>query len=455
MTFRTRALLILATATLAVLCGCKPAATPPPAPVNADIRRDATVVAIESTMPSVVSIATSVTNEYRNWYEDWVARSFGKRAPTFKKEELTGIGSGVIIDERGYLITCFHVVSNALNTTRYQVKLSNGEQYDARRIARSPQKDVALLQIIAPPDKKFKPMRFSTDDDLLLGESVIAVGNPFGLGGSVTRGILSSKNRRADSGNDTLDVPDWLQTDADINPGSSGGPLINLRGDLIGLNVRVGEGQGIGFAIPARQVSLALSEFFTPEAMNNTWFGARVGSFNAPLTIISVQPRSPAERAGLQVGQRILKVNGDAPRNLIDFHRFLTSHNDLSASIEVAASGSPKTHTVQMIDFHDLIQQRLGMDLRSVKDEDVNSLRIARNAGAIVNSVEKDGPAEKAQLRPGFVITGLDDRRINSPELIADALSTKETGDHMKVLVYVPPTFGASAGEYTTTITVR
>src|SRR6202007_2840747 len=129
---------------------------------------------------------------------------------------------------------------------------------------------------------------------------VLALGNPFGLGCSVSRGILSAKSRVVPKESDQLDWHNWLQTDASVNPGNSGGPLVNLRGELIGLNVAIlAEGQGIGFAIPIRQVSEALSAIFTPETSGKAlWFGARVKVGPTPLTVTLVQPRSPADKAG-------------------------------------------------------------------------------------------------------------------------------------------------------------
>src|SRR5207342_805516 len=163
--------------------------------------------------------------------------------------------------------------------------------------------DVALIKIRAKSGEKFTAVKFGADDDLLLGETVLALGNPFGLGGSVTKGILSSKSRRPPSETMPLDVPDWLQTDAAINPGNSGGPLVNLRGDLIGVNVAVyREGQGISFAIPVRRITAALAEMYSPETLQSLWFGARVKPGQFPLTVASVQSESPAAKAGLRAG---------------------------------------------------------------------------------------------------------------------------------------------------------
>src|SRR5512137_1535361 len=266
-----------------------------------DIRRDATVAAIEQVNPSVVNIATETIIEQRDWYEDLFRRFYG--VPSRQQKSLN-LGSGVIINEEGYIVTNFHVVRRA---SRIQVKLWDGREFEADPVVATESSDVALLKIRSKPGEKFKAIKFAEDDDLLLGETVLALGNPFGLGGSVSKGILSSKNRRPATGGEPLNIEDWLQTDAAINPGNSGGPLVNLRGELIGLNVAVyreerGErGVGVGFSIPVKQVSAALSQFFTPEVRDSVWFGAEFKAGAGPLTVRAVKPGSPADRAGLKI----------------------------------------------------------------------------------------------------------------------------------------------------------
>src|SRR6266702_6335924 len=241
-----------------------------------DIRRDATVAAVERVMPSVVNIATATVVEYEDFYQRLFSEFFGQGGYRPRREQEYSIGSGVIIDEDGYVLTNLHVVRRA---TRTQVKLWDGREYEADRIVATPNSDVALLKIRCKPGEKFKAANFAADDDLLLGETVLALGNPFGLGGSVSRGILSSKNRRPSLEDEPLNVADWLQTDAALNPGSSGGPLVNLRGELIGLNEAIyRQGHGIGFAIPIKQVTEAVSEIFVPEATQSVWFGALIKS---------------------------------------------------------------------------------------------------------------------------------------------------------------------------------
>src|SRR4051812_28572227 len=269
----------------ALLGLCSAAASEP------DIRRDATVEAVQRIMPCVVNIATETVVPIRDPLENLFRDFFNPYYRNRPADTQFSLGSGVIIDEEGFVLTNFHVVGRA---SRVWVKLANGKEYEADKMVGTSFTDVALVKIRAKDGEKFTAVKFGADDDLLLGETVLALGNPFGLGGSVTRGILSSKSRRPPTENEPLDVNDWLQTDAAINPGNSGGPLINIHGDLIGLNVAVyKEGQGIGFAIPVSQVSEALASFFSPEVRHLLWFGARLKAAPAQLTVADVQPNGP------------------------------------------------------------------------------------------------------------------------------------------------------------------
>src|SRR6266540_4549812 len=261
-----------------------------------DARRDATVEAVEQVMPSVVNIATETIVEYNDPFEQMLREFWGPYYRRRQPNTQYSLGSGVIIDEDGYVLTNLHVVRRA---GKIRVRLADGREFEARRIVGNTPKDVALLKLVGAGNEKFTAVKFAKDDDLLLGETVLALGNPFGLGGSVSRGILSSKNRRPSLENEPLDVADWLQTDAAINPGSSGGPLINLKGELIGLNVAIyRQGHGIGFAIPIKQVTEAVSEIFTPEVTRSVWFGARIKSGPYPLRVTEVDSESPAAKAG-------------------------------------------------------------------------------------------------------------------------------------------------------------
>lgn len=395
-----------------------------------DIRRDATVNAVEQVMPSVVNIATKGKEPVRNIFDQFQRQMLNQ--PLYN--EVSSQGSGVVIDDNGYLLTNFHVIRDA---DEIQVQFVNGTNiYEATVVKSDAKTDVALLKIKAGPNQKFRAIKLAKEDDLLLGETVLAMGNPVGLGGSVTKGILSSKSRVAPQQGEALDLPNWLQTDAPINPGNSGGPLVNLRGELIGINVAVlneapnGEPvQGIGFAIPIRLVENALSEIFPTEFVRSYWFGARAKVGSYPLVLTSVQPDSPAGKAGLKVGDVVMQVNGKVPKTFIEFGDLLASNAQKQISITYKRADAVQEATLRLVPeasvFNsDLIRKKLGFV-------------VERNSyGFIINEVEPNSPAANAGLTPNTLIWAVD--RQTPPDDIASfakLLYAKRKGD--SVLLHV------------------
>ncbi len=408
----------------------------PAARTETDIRRDAVVQAVEKVMPSVVNIATETLVEARNPIEELF---YGSR--THKS-----LGSGVIISDDGYLLTNMHVVKSA---TRIQVKLSDaagGGVYDVQPVyVVTPNQDVALLKITPKPGQKFKAVHFARNDDLLLGETVVALGNPFGLGESVSRGILSSKSRVPAKEGQDLGMENWLQTDALINPGNSGGPLIDLHGDLIGINVAILQGaQGIGFAIPIKEVRQALEQMFNPETASR-WFGARV-AVNWPLKVESVEDGSPAKTAGMKTGDIILRLDGQAPRDFMDFNGRLreTSHTNFVLTID--RGGDQRDVTVAVQPFAELFRRRLGVELQDLTPDLVDQMGLGplggTETGLFVSKVEKGSPADEAELHKYCVINGFGQRRVRNGLDIFVVLSRLQKGDTTELSYLAPRTRG-------------
>jgi len=412
---------------------------------DADLRRDATVTAIERVMPSVVNIATETLIEHHDLYEELFRQFYGSPGP----DKAYSLGSGVIIDEDGYLLTNWHVVSRA---NRIQVKLWDGREYEAQVLVATSRSDVALLKIKARPEDKFIAIKLAPDDDLLLGETVLALGNPFGLGGSVTKGILSSKNRRLATGKEPLNEQDWLETDAAINPGNSGGPLVNLRGELIGLNVAVareGVGMGMGFSIPIKQVSEALSRFFTPEWTDSLWFGARLQAGSGPLQVLEVKPASPAARAGLRAGDQLVQIDGQPARGLIDANRLLCGLTNHDGRLVVMRSGERTSLTpLRLVPLEELIRQKLGCSLLEPTTQRALRLGIQAGDGLLIEDVEKDGPADQAQLQRDYLLTAIDGQSAVELKQVAQLLSEKKKGDPVQLTLVVQRRLGMSHIEY-------
>jgi len=417
------------------LCGAEP-----------DVRRDAAVQAIEQVMPSVVNIATETIIHVRDPFEE-LFRGFWdpyhRRQPPHSQYSL---GSGVVIDEAGYLLTNDHVVRRA---DKIAVKLSSGTNvYEATVAANDPKSDVALLKLKARPGEKFKAIKLAREDDLLLGETVLALGNPFGLGGSVSRGILSSKSRTAPKEGEALDIPNWLQTDASINLGNSGGPLVNLRGELIGINVAVlSEAQGIGFAIPIKRVIEALSEIFPTEFVKSFWFGARVKVGTTPLVISTVQPESPAGRSGLKNGDAILEVNGRTPKSFIDFTDLLARQAGAEVRLVVQRGTERRNVAVRLVPEKDvfnreMIREKLGLNLEELTPQLAGRYGVRASDGFIVTGVEPGSPAASAELHRGVLVTAIDGQTPPDVTGAAKLLYTKKKGERVQLEIAVQQRLG-------------
>lgn len=408
-----------------------------------DPRRDATVEAVAKVMPAVVNLGTEtivrVRDPLADLFEEFWGPYYRRRPPSAQYS----LGSGVIIDETGYILTNDHVTRRA---SRIWVKLSEeagGKTYEVERVAGSQESDVALLRIIAEPDERFTAVKFAADDDLSLGETVIALGNPFGLGGSVSRGILSSKSRRPPQENSPLGLEDWLQTDAAINPGNSGGPLINLRGELIGLNVAIfSEGQGIGFAIPVKRVAEALADIFSP-AIGRMWFGASVRPAGSGVAVAQVEPESPAAKAGLREGDLITEVKGRPIKGFIEFTKeLLASGADRDIKLVYERDGTQRETSARLLAeaevFNErLIKEKTGLSLQELTRDLAWRLGLWGADGLLVAGVDKDSPADELGIKPGSLIIGLNGEPVNDIVAAARLLHGTKEGDEVRVVLLI------------------
>lgn len=328
---------------------------------------------VEKVMPSVVSVevkfanAAAVVDGNGDGQPDMNnlppgLKDFFNQFPQFKnrmpqKPEGGGmaLGSGFVITTDGYVVTNNHVVQDA---EEVKVRFQNGDSYDAKVIGTDPKTDLALLKIKS--DKTFPAVSF-TKTEAKVGDYVMAVGNPFGLGGTVTRGIVSARGRDIGSG----PYDDFLQIDASINKGNSGGPTFNLDGEVVGINTAIfspsGGSVGIGFAIPASIASNVIEKLKTDHKVTRGWLGVQIqpvtadladslGLENAKGAIISdLTVGSPAKTAGLKQGDTILKVDGTEISDAHDLARViagLTPGKDVSLSI--IRGGKPQTITVTL-----------------------------------------------------------------------------------------------------------
>ena len=402
-----------------------------PVASEADPRRDLTVSVVERVLPTAVNIATAkVVSQEDGWLRFW--NPYHRQRPP--QSVGYSAGSGVFIDETGYVLSNEHVVAG---TDKIWVNPANSTNiFEAVIVGTDARADLALLKIQGQPGEKFPAIPFAQDDDLLLGETVLAIGNPFTLGGSVSRGILSSKSRAAPGDAERLDVPNWLQTDASINPGNSGGPLVNLRGELIGVNVAKTAMQGIGFAIPVKQVVESLSAMVTPENSNRRlWFGARVRAGGPALTVLEVAAGSPASQAGLRVGDDILEVNGKKPSGFVNFEELLANSQRPDVSLTVRRDGRPQKFTVRMVPLAEVfnavfIRKKLGLTLQALTPQLARSLGVSGASGFVIANVDPDVPEG---LTPGLLVTTVDGQRPADLVAAARLLEGKQPGQTVQL----------------------
>lgn len=400
-------------------------------------RRTPIVKAVEKALPGVVNIGTErlVTVRHTDplrrfrgdlfdqFYEDF----FGSRRRT---EVQHSLGSGVIIDPAGYILTNFHVVERA---SRIRVTLADESTYEAVFLAGDEVSDLALLKI--EPLRPLTPVEFAPDDDLMLGEPVIALGNPFGLAQTVTVGVLSAKNREARYQGEVL-FRDILQTDAAVNPGSSGGPLLNADGEMIGVNVAIyHEAQNIGFAVPVHRVRALLARWLSPRLQGKRWLGFDAVEEQGQVRVAVSQsllelPTAP----NLQPGDIVRRVDGRPVQDLYDFHKALLNRRiGDSVELEVEREGKLENVTVKVTalpkpDGVQLARRWLGLELAETPVSASGS-RGGIGKGLIISGVVSNSKAEKAGLRPGLFVVGMNEARVNSLDDVGLALEMVRPGD--------------------------
>jgi serine protease Do len=367
------------------------------------------VTAVRQIRPSVVSIRgqkTSLASEAATTDAD------GPR-------QVNGMGTGTIIDERGYILTNYHVVSDV---RRIEVTLDDGRGYTADLVASDAAADLAVIKI--PTAKPLPVVRLGTSSDLMEGESVIALGNAFGYEQTVTRGIISALGRDVQV-SETQSYDDLIQTDASINPGNSGGPLLNIDGEMIGVNVAVRAGaQGIGFAIPIDSALAVASRLLNVERLRNNSHGlvTQVGDdLEAPVRISKVMPDTPAAKLGILPGDEIVSIGSLRTVRPLDLERALLDRPaGQSVQIEVRRGGqtmmmdfamaesAAKTLAVSTsISNDEKVWQVLGLRLSEEPRSTFQRRNLKYRGGMHVEAVRTGSPADKEGIAPGDILVGM------------------------------------------------
>ena len=418
---------------------------------------DQLVQIVEDATPSVVTIKTEKTLKIRQsdmfgggFWDSW----FG--TPQEYDQSQKGMGSGVIFSPEGFIVTNNHVISGA---DKILVKIVNGSEIEAKLIGSDPRTDVAVLKI--NPFSGMKPLKIGNSDMLRVGELVLAIGSPLEeqLSQTVTMGIVSAKGR---SNMGLADFEDFIQTDAAINPGNSGGALINVKGELVGINTaimsRSGGNQGIGFAIPVTMAKNAMESLIQfgkvvrgysgifVSGMREEQIKAASVSGKAAILVTEVDPQGPGVLAGIQPGDIILKLNGLDINDAVQFRsRIATMSPGNKVEIEFSRKGKIALTNLILKEVpvpgegkSSLSSSKyfLGFSAELLTPALQNKYRIPDYDGLIVTEVVPDSKAAKGGLNPGDVLLSVDNRAVKNQEELMDSIKGKNEGEVIRLKIW-------------------
>jgi len=367
------------------------------------LRRSPVVEVFERTKDAVVSIACTRVVErpvrLADPFEPFFHLPFDAPYP---KREVQTVGSGFVLDSRGYVVTNAHVVRQTIDQ---KVIFKGDRRLDARPVAVLDKADLAILKVDA--DEPLPELPLGRSDDLMIGETVLAIGNPFGYDHTLTTGVISALDRRLDFPNGVT-YTGLIQTDASINPGNSGGPLLNILGELIGINTAIrGDAQNIGFAIPVNELRKAVPDMLSLEHLKRVKVGLRVES-RSGIVVVEVEPDSPAHAAQIKPGDQVVSMNGRRLKHDVDFYiSLLDKRAGDTVTLVVERAGRSLTAALTLRakpvpDGARLAQAKLGMRIQTLPAELREQLEL--EGGLLVVEVDPGGPADRAGIERGMII---------------------------------------------------
>ena len=382
-------------------------------------------------------------------FKEFFGHQFGdQNQPEFKQPAQ---GSGFIIDKSGYIVTNNHVVEGADKIT---VILKDETQYDAKVVGLDPVTDIALIKV--DPKHSLPTVRLGSSGDLRVGEWVAAIGSPFGLEYTVTAGIVSAKGRVIGSG----PYDDFIQTDASINPGNSGGPLINMQGEVVGINTMIiAAAQGIGFAIPVDQAKGIIAQLKSDGEVTRGWLGVTIQDLKGDLAdyygvegksgvmVADVVPGDPADKAGIKPKDIITEVNGkkvDTSRDLTNLAAMLTVGE--TAEVTILRDGKPQTLEVKIgkrpLTMAALSQNHrqqkegeYGFEVTELTPEIARRFNINETSGVIVVGVAPNSKAEAAGVKQGDLIVEVNRANVDSVADFKKLIDQHKDSDGIRLLV--------------------
>jgi serine protease Do len=428
----------------------------------------------KETMPAVVYIEVTESREVENPFgpfqnDPFFKRFFGlPKMPPKSRQDVKGLGSGMIIDPQGYILTNFHVAGSA---TKIDVTLADGSRHSAKLVGGDPQTDLAVIHIAA--GRPLPHVTFGDSDALEVGEWVVAIGAPRALEKSVTQGIISAKHRTNIS--EPNAYQDFLQADAPINPGNSGGPLLNLQGQVIGVNAAIatesGGFEGIGFTIPSKMAVYVANALLSHGKVERGWLGVSIRDLTPELAkeahvetragalVADVVKGSPAQKAGLKKDDVVIGYQGkEIPDSAALRNEVAQTPIGREAKLTVLRSGKKEEITVRVGNLEEAaallasaVKERLGVEVRSPNPKEVEKYGLDANRGVVITHVDPKGALGQAGFEVGDVILAIDKQPVEGTGGfidLANALPPKKkvailaldhrTGNTGSVLVEVP-----------------
>ena len=363
------------------------------------------VEVFERTRDAVVNIAATfeVQGYDRIFPGDLFDNPFGSLTPKRHTRRYTSLGSGFVIHPDGFIVTNAHVVMRAVGQ---KVIFADGTEYEADRIAIDETHDLAVLKIKA--DKSFPAIILGQSNDLMIGETVIAIGNPLGYHHTVTAGIISATDRTLTFSED-VEYEGLIQTDASINRGNSGGPLLNVLGELIGINTAIrGDAQNICFAIPVDTLRMLLPEMLSIERRKRLEVGLRLGWRKGQVYV--TEAAGPAAEAGIEPGDRLLSIDGKAVKQDVDFYIYLLRTRASSRLLLELKRNDRRYETIlrpkpiPIPEGGKLLREKFGLAVRLLTPEEAVQIHPRLKGGLLITGVERGSPAERARFKQGHLI---------------------------------------------------
>ncbi|BBO83999.1 peptidase [Desulfosarcina ovata subsp. sediminis] len=423
---------------------------------NVETRENNVVKAVRKVSPAVVNINSQ--HEIRKNSNPFSKYGMDPRLEKFfndffspelsRREKRTSLGSGVIIDgRRGYVLTNNHVVEKA---TKISITLNDSREFDATIVGMDQDSDLAVLKIKS--DQHLPDVQMGDSDDLMIGESVIAIGNPFGFSHTVTTGVVSAVNRSIKTADRVFH--EFIQTDASINPGNSGGPLLNINGELIGINTAIyAQAQGIGFAIPINRAQRIISDLINYGTVVEAWIGIAVQPIESSLSaylnlennygllISAVDTESPAEQSGLKEGDILISIDGHPLVSVSDFQIQMKS---VSVGQAIAAKVSRnqriinleiKTESFPNEKAESLAYQHLGIIISEMDSEIQMKYGIPPQPGVLITKMRSGSQLDRIGVKPGDIIRQIGEEEIENMENFRSAIAKYHNHSSLVILI--------------------